>query len=345
MEVTASAAIIAALLSTAAISILPNFLLFLFPDILTSGNKNARNILSLGEALAAGALLGDVFLHTIPHAIMENLDEMDHIGIYVLIGFVTFFVMDQLIRANQGHAHHHTALGIQDHNVKNSTSHQRCDGGGPTIDTHFSSNILLNLTGDSLHNFTDGLAIGTSFTAYALSAASTQLKQSPLISAVFHMIQHSGGLVSLSVMFHEIPHELGDFSVLLMNGMTKKQAILAQFTTAIAAFLGTGVGLLPLIFPRTGYDIFQHVMMPFTAGGFLYLAAVTILPDLMEYNNTLIVEKGLWMTLQFVFFISGILFMHFVATMEEHEHHVHNGHQSLAHYHHHHDHHEHHHEL
>jgi hypothetical protein len=60
MEVTPLAAIIAALLSTAAISILPNFLLFLFPNILTSDHKNAQNILSLGEALAAGALAAKV---------------------------------------------------------------------------------------------------------------------------------------------------------------------------------------------------------------------------------------------------------------------------------------------
>jgi len=349
MEVISLAAIIAALLSTLAISIVPNCLLFLFPSIIISDHKNktARNILSLGEALAAGALLGDVFLHTIPHVFMENIhhdvddDDVNPMGIYILIGFTTFFVLDQLIRAmNPGHAHHQHHHLHDDQHSKSPI----CNGDNTMKDTHpTASSILLNLTGDSLHNFTDGLAIGASFTASASSTTTTTALHSSsmtLVSAVLHFIQQSGGLVSLSVLFHEIPHELGDYSILLMNGMTKKQAILAQFSTAIAAFLGTFVGLLPLILPGYGLQAFQHVLIPFTAGGFVYLAAVTILPDLIQYNDTLLHRKGLWIIMQLISFLSGIGFMYFVAMLEQHDHH--HGH---SHSHDHHSHSHHHHEL
>ena len=48
----------------------------------------------------------------------------------------------------------------------------------------------------------------------------------------------------ISVIFHEIPHEIGDFTILVQNGLSKQEAIKAQFLTAIAAFGGTAVGLL-----------------------------------------------------------------------------------------------------
>ena len=48
---------------------------------------------------------------------------------------------------------------------------------------------------------------------------------------------------AVSVFFHEIPHEIGDFSVLIKSGLSKVEAIQMQFYTAIAAFVGTAVGL------------------------------------------------------------------------------------------------------
>lgn len=112
--------------------------------------------------------------------------------------------------------------------------------------------------------------------------------------------------------------------------MTKKQAIQTQFTTAIAAYCGTIIGLFGMEQMKLalGYDL----MVPFTAGGFIYLAAVTILPSLLLEET----KKGLMIRLLHVMaFIVGIGFMYFVAILE-HQNGGCSGH-SHSHGHHHHD--------
>jgi len=81
---------------------------------------------------------------------------------------------------------------------------------------------VLNLIADISHNFTDGLAIAASF-----------------------MSGHSVGMgTALAVLFHEVPHEVGDYAILVSSGFTQAQAIKAQFVTALGAFVGCIVGLL-----------------------------------------------------------------------------------------------------
>lgn len=91
--------------------------------------------------------------------------------------------------------------------------------------------------------------------------------------------------------------------------MTKKQAIMTQFSTAIAAYCGTLIGLFGMDQMKQiiGYDL----MVPFTAGGFIYLAAVTILPSLLEEKRGLIAR-----ILHVMSFIVGIGFMYYVAVLE-----------------------------
>jgi zinc and cadmium transporter len=80
----------------------------------------------------------------------------------------------------------------------------------------------MNLLADGLHNFIDGVIIGAS---YVVS---------------FHV----GIATTLAVIFHEIPHELGNFFVLLYAGFTKKKALFFNFLSAVSAILGTIIPLL-----------------------------------------------------------------------------------------------------
>jgi len=290
-------------------------------------------MLSIGQALAAGGLLGDVFLHTLPHAMEEAAEEshgghgghdghdghdhghLESIGLAILCGFLIFYLFDILVRSF-GHDHDHN------HHAHDGDDKGSCKAGGrgssPTkTSSKFTSAVILNLVADSLHNFTDGIAIGASFAGVASSSSSSSSSvaghdHTSLISQVLSLTQSRGGLASLAVLFHEIPHELGDFSILVSAGMTKKQAIMTQFSTAIAAYCGTFFGLLGMEQMKSvlGYDL----MIPFTAGGFVYLAGVTILPSLLQEKRSFTMR-----IVQFMSFVIGISFMYFVAVLEHQE--------------------------
>jgi zinc transporter 7 len=116
----------------------------------------------------------------------------------------------------------------------------------------------LSILGDFVHNFTDGMAIAASF----------QLSQSAGIATTF------------AVLVHEIPHELGDFTLLINGGYSVTRAILMQLVTAIGAFLGCGLVLI-----GASSSGLNAMILPFTAGGFIYIALVAVVPSLMENTS------------------------------------------------------------
>lgn len=270
----------AAFLSTGLISLAPNVLLFLFPNYGSSDHHGGGRALSLGQALAVGGLIGDVFLHTLPDCFAEAGEDNHHhhdgdhhhhgggedIGLRVIIGFSVFLILDIFVRSLQdmsgggghhGQSHNHNPQKEVDGSKKHEEKHPwRC---------FLSSAVLLNLLGDSLHNFTDGLAIGTTFSVTQIPNSHSE--ESSFISwtaTAFSLLKSKGGLASISVLLHEIPHELGDFATLVRAGLTRNMAIGAQFLTAIAAFIGTAFGLYSgQIIEGLGHD----VLLPFTAGG------------------------------------------------------------------------------
>ena len=123
-------AIVAAFSSTALISLAPNVLLLLFPHF-SSGGGHDSSLLSLGQSLAAGGLLGDVFLHVVPHSGGEH-----DVGLWILLGFAVFLLMDMILRSvGGGHDHDH------DHKDKKKS-----------LEGVKTSSILLNMTADAMHN-------------------------------------------------------------------------------------------------------------------------------------------------------------------------------------------------
>ena len=112
----------------------------------------------------------------------------------------------------------------------------------------------MNLLADGLHNFIDGAIIGASY----------------LVSV------HIGIATTLAVVFHEIPHELGNFFILLYAGFTKTKALFFNFLSALFAILGTISALL--IGARV--EQFAALMLPLAAGGFIYIAGSDLVPEL-----------------------------------------------------------------
>jgi zinc transporter 7 len=139
------------------------------------------------------------------------------VGVYILVGFLLFFVIEKLtalrLRGNKEEDSPKKTDESRDHSQSHGHSHGHSHSHSSSASvfslqlSKLSASGLLNLVADSLHNFTDGIAIGASFAVQSHSATSASTGTSTLALATI-----------LSVLFHEIPHELGDFSILIESG-------------------------------------------------------------------------------------------------------------------------------
>jgi len=135
----------------------------------------------------------------------------------------------------------------------------------------------LNLIGDGIHNLTDGLVIGSSF----------------MLSV------HFGIITTLVIILHEIPQEIGDFGVLVYGGFSKAKALFYNYISSLTCILGTVIGYI-LSAKVSSFSIF---LLPFTAGGFIYVAACDLIPELHKEPN---LKKS---TFSLFAFLAGILFI------------------------------------
>ena len=90
----------------------------------------------------------------------------------------------------------------------------------------------------------------------------------------------SGLSTAIAVFCHELPHEIGDFAILLKSGFSMKEAAKAQVLTASGGLVGVVFGLTAEHFSSA-----SSWLLPFTAGGFLYIALVSIVPELLECDS------------------------------------------------------------
>ncbi|KAI2793231.1 Zinc transporter ZIP13 [Penicillium oxalicum] len=300
------------LLATLYISGPPNFLLALCPPNIDPSS------LSVMVAFAVGGLLGDTLFHLLPEIFLGEASP-DHVsfvmvepnknlllGLGIMVGFFTFVAMDKTLRIATGgegghdhsHGHSHSSLdnasttGAQTAGTSSGELKQRksqkstneLSAQDSPVEKEINPSVklggYLNLIADFTHNITDGLALSSSFYA------------SPTI----------GATTTVAVFFHEIPHEVGDFALLIQSGFSKRKAMGAQFVTAIGAFLGTFIGIAVQEFggnssvsqAAAGAGIWGtslqwgDMLLPFTAGTFLYVGTVAVIPELLETGK----DKG-----------------------------------------------------
>lgn len=146
----------------------------------------------------------------------------------------------------------------------------------------------ISLITDSLHNFTDGV----------------------LIAAAWMASPEVGIATTLAVIVHEIPQEISDFGVLLHAGFSTKKALWLNFIAACSAILG---GVLALTVGSFSEKILVYIL-PFAAGGFIYLAGSDLIPEL---NREKSVRKSL---IQFAAVITGLVLMFYISLHHEHQH-------------------------
>jgi len=126
----------------------------------------------------------------------------------------------------------------------------------PFSEHHVHPVAVLNLVGDAVHNLIDGIVIGAS---YAVSI--------PI-----------GVTTTIAVVLHEIPQEIADFGILVHAGFTVRRALLFNLASAMVAGLGTVLALT--VGPRV--ESFSLIMLPITAGGFIYIAGSDLIPQIQE---------------------------------------------------------------
>lgn len=201
-------------------------------------------------SLSAGALMGGAFLHLLPEA-SENISIDLLFGIF-LVSFICFFLVEKLLHWRHCHK-------------ENCAIHT------------FG---YMNLVGDSIHNFIDGLIIASTF-----------------------MINPSLGVATtLAIAMHEIPQEIGDYGVLIYAGFTKKKALLLNYLVAFTVVLGGVFGYFSFSYLESILPYF----LPFAAGGFVYIAASDLIPEIRKELN---VKKSM---ISFLVFIIGIVFMYII---------------------------------
>lgn len=221
-------------------------------------------VLQFFMALAVGTLAGDALLHLMPHAMRPISDDMSqpeliemmmHRGLAALLGIVFFFFVERILkmitnwksRGTESPEPDNETAKLQNHH---GHSHGLSDAKPKTL----SSIVWMVILGDGLHNFTDGMAIGTAFSNNIAGGFST----------------------TVAVFCHELPHEMGDFAVLLKAGMPARQAIYYNILSSVLSFFGMCIGISIGETPEATSWIFA-----IAAGLFIYIALV----DMVKTDN------------------------------------------------------------
>ena len=192
-------------------------------------------------SFAIGALLGASLLGLIPHALEPEFGIDPHdIGLTLLIGLLSFFVLEKLVLWRHCH-------------------HEHCDAHDPESSNHNHEEKkraagTLILIGDGIHNFVDGI----------------------LIAAAFLTDTHLGIVTALAIAAHEIPQELGDFVILLHSGYSRKKALFFN----ILSSLGTVVGAVIAYFLLEDMQHLLPYILVIAASSFIYIAVADLIPGL-----------------------------------------------------------------
>jgi len=194
--------------------------------------KSLIKIVSISIAFAAGTMLAAAFLDLLP----EAAETGGPIFTMTFVGVLTFFVMETYLywyHCHAGHYHEH------EHEKK---MHPIKPVG------------VLNLIGDSIHNFVDGMMVASSF-----------LVSIPL-----------GIATAIGVASHEIPQEIGDYTILLYSGYKRGKALVLNFLVATTVIAGA----VAIYYLGHLFTSLPKYVIPFSAGGFIYMACTDLLSDL-----------------------------------------------------------------
>jgi len=208
--------------------------------------KGRTRLLPHMVSFAIGALLGAAFLGLLPHALISpQVEDLHDITFTVLIGILTFFLLEKLVLWRHCHSIECEVHGADEHHDHGHHKHN---------DEKTAPAGTLVLIGDGVHNFVDGV----------------------LIAAAFLTDIHLGIVTALAVAAHEIPQEVGDFAILLQSGFSRTKALLFN----LLASLATVVGALIAYFSLSSAEAIVPYILAIAASSFIYIAVADLIPGL-----------------------------------------------------------------
>ena len=218
--------------------------------------KTLNKYIELLVGFAAGALLGDAFIHLLPQLAATGITVQ--ISISILVGILVFFALEKIVHWHHCHRVEHKEV---------------C-----------SDLPYMSLAGDALHNAIDGVIVAGAFLTNPVVGFST----------------------ALAVFLHELPHEGGNYSILIKGGFSRKKALFLNFVTALTSFAGAVITLL-LSSMISGALPF---VIAFSMGSFLYIAGTDLLPELHKHFAP---KQAV---LEFLFIVLGVVIMAALLLLE-----------------------------
>lgn len=118
---------------------------------------------------------------------------------------------------------------------------------------------LMVIIGDTMHNALDGVAIAA---AFLIGGTST------------------GVVTVIAVALHEIPQEIGDFGIMLRNGMSRPKVLIVNIASALATTIAA------ILTYQLGGDLaIVPYLLGITAGFFIYIASSDIIPEIHDQSS------------------------------------------------------------
>lgn len=211
-------------------------------------------------SFAIGTLTGGAALHLLPEALRTRAEE--EVMLLFIAGMVLFIAVERTVRWRHTHIH-----------GEEERHHQEV-----------TAEVLL--WGDAIHNFTDGIVLGVTF------SASPQL----------------GIVATIAVFAHEVPQEIGDFAVLLGSGMPRRRALMLNYLSAATVIPGAAAAWLWSSAFRSAIGW----LLPVAAGGFVYIALADLVPSLHH-------QRGGWAAvIQLTLIVLGVATIYLAGEVLSH---------------------------
>lgn len=192
--------------------------------------------------VSAGLLLTVALTRLVPEALESGVDTR-LLGWVLLAGILGFFLLEKVALIH--HTHHHEG---DEHRHHHGHDAREAGRGGIPI-----------LVGDAFHNFADGV----------------------VIAAAFLVDWQAGVLATAAVMAHEIPHEVGDFMILLNAGFTERRAFVFNLLSGSSAVAGGVIGYFVL---EAMNELLPYALL-LSAASFIYIALSDLLPEMMRRSR------------------------------------------------------------